>query len=64
LQEPVAVFSYGDKGKAQNVIVELSKNGKNLLAGTHFGQGETNINYVRTLFHISGCIARVFCAHV
>lgn len=29
LQNPVAVFSYGDRSKAQNVIVEIQHNGKN-----------------------------------
>ena len=33
LDNPIAVFSYGDSNKAQNIIVELSKNGKNFVVG-------------------------------
>jgi hypothetical protein len=51
LQEPVAVFGYGDRTKAQNVIVDLSRGNNNLLAGIHFGRGETKINDIRTLYH-------------
>lgn len=38
LQNPLAVFSYGDKTKAQNVIVELTHDGKNFVVGVHFNQ--------------------------
>jgi hypothetical protein len=43
IQEPVAVFSYGDKNKAQNVIVELQKDDKNFLVGVHFNQERNGI---------------------
>lgn len=33
LQEPVAVFAYGNKDKAQNVIVEIQRDGKNFVVG-------------------------------
>ena len=33
LQHPVAVFSYGNKEKAQNIIVEIQKDGKNFVVG-------------------------------
>ena len=38
LQNPIAVFEYGDKKKAQNAIVELTHNGKNFVVGVHFNQ--------------------------
>lgn len=38
LQHPMAVFVYGDKGKAQNVIVEIQHEGKNFVVGIHFNQ--------------------------
>ncbi len=28
INQPIAVFSYGDKNKAQNVIAEIERNGK------------------------------------
>ena len=33
LQHPLAVFEYGDKKKAQNIIVEIQKDGKNFVVG-------------------------------
>ena len=33
LQEPVAVFAYGNKEKAQNIIVEIQKDDKNFVVG-------------------------------
>ena len=33
LQHPLAIFAYGNKEKAQNVVVELEKNGKNFIVG-------------------------------
>jgi len=38
INSPIAVFSYGDKGKSQNVIAELQKEGKNFVVGIHFNQ--------------------------
>ena len=43
LQNPVAVFSYGDKEKAQNAIVELTHGGKNFVVGIHFNQTRRGI---------------------
>lgn len=43
LQEPVAVFAYGNKDKSQNVIAEIQKDGKNFLVGIHFNQSRRNI---------------------
>ena len=52
LQSPLAVFSYGDKSKAQNVIVELEKNGKKFVIGLHLNQIRKGIevNSIRGLF--------------
>ncbi len=52
LQEPVAVFSYGDKAKAQNVIAEIVRDGKNFVVGVHFNQvrGNTEVSSIRGLF--------------
>lgn len=43
LQEPIAVFTYGDKNKSQNVIVEIQKEGRNFLVGVHFNQERRGI---------------------
>lgn len=40
LQTPIAVFSYGDKSKSQNVIVGIQHGGKNFVVGIHFNQGK------------------------
>lgn len=52
LQSPVAVFEYGDKTKAQNVIVNIEKDGKNFLAGIHFNQDSRGyeVSDLRTLY--------------
>lgn len=52
LQNPLAVFSYGDKEKSQNVIVELKYNSKNFLIGVYFNQIHRNIviSDIRGLF--------------
>ena len=52
LQKPVAVFSYGDREKSQNVIVNLERDGKNFLAGIHFNQKSRGyeVSDMRTLF--------------
>ena len=52
LQNPIAVFSYGDGTKAQNVIVEIEHDGKNFLVGVHFNQSKrgVEINDIRGLF--------------
>ena len=43
LQNPIAVFAYGDKSKSQNVIVEIQRDGKNFLVGVHFNQAKNGI---------------------
>jgi hypothetical protein len=37
LREAVAVFKYGDSGKAQNLIIDVQKDKKNFLVGTKAG---------------------------
>ena len=52
LQHPIAVFSYGDKRKAQNIIVEVEHQGQNLLVGLSLNQEKDGIevNSIRGLF--------------
>lgn len=52
LQHPIAVFSYGDKRKAQNVIVEVEHQGQNLLVELSLNQEKDGIevNSIRGLF--------------
>ena len=52
LQHPIAIFSYGDKEKAQNVIVEVEHQGQNLLVGLSLNQKKDGIevNSIRGLF--------------
>ena len=54
LQNPLAVFSYGDKTKAQNIIVPLQKNGKNFIVGLSLnptvGGKALEINSIRNVF--------------
>lgn len=50
LQNPIAIFSYGDSTKAQNIIVEISHNNKNFLIGIHIMPDGLQINSIRGLF--------------
>ena len=54
LNDPVAVFTYGDKSKAQNVIVEIERAGKKFVVGVSFspvvGGGKLEINSIRGIF--------------
>ena len=54
LQNPLAVFSYGDKTKAQNIIVPLQKDGKNFIVGLSLnptvGGKVLEINSTRNVF--------------
>ena len=54
LQNPLAVFSYGDKTKAQNIIVPLQKDGKNFIVGLSLnptvGGKALEINSTRNVF--------------
>ena len=43
LNDPLAVFVYGKVNKAQNVIVELDRDGKKFLVGVHFNQERNGI---------------------
>jgi hypothetical protein len=50
--EPLPVFAYGDRAKAQNVIIEIQHDNKNFLVGIHFDQKYrgVKISDIRTLF--------------
>ena len=54
LQNPIAVFAYGDKAKAQNIIIPLQKDGKNFIVGLSLNptvNGKTlEINSIRNVF--------------
>ena len=54
LQTPLAVFAYGDKSKAQNIIVPLQKDGKNFIVGLSLnptvGGRRLEINSIRNVF--------------
>jgi len=43
INEPVAVFSYGEKQKAQNVIIDIKQGKNNYLIGIHFNQQHRGI---------------------
>ncbi|MBR1640610.1 MAG: hypothetical protein IJ688_14645 [Treponema sp.] len=53
LQNPVAVFEYGNGSKSQNVIVNLEKDGKNFLVGVFFNQRQRGyeVSDIRGLFN-------------
>ncbi len=38
IQEPIAIFKYGNPEKSQNLILEVQHEGKNYLVGVHFNQ--------------------------
>ena len=54
LQHPLALFSYGDKTKAQNIIVSLQKDGNNFIIGLSLnpsvGGHKLEINSIRNVF--------------
>jgi N12 class adenine-specific DNA methylase len=54
LQHPLAVFAYGDKSKAQNIIIPLQKDGKNFIVGLSLnpmvGGRKLEINSIRNVF--------------
>ncbi len=54
LQNPLAVFAYGDETKAQNIIVPLQKDGKNFIVGLSLnpvvGGRSLEINSIRNVF--------------
>lgn len=54
LQHPLAVFAYGNKSKAQNIIVPLQNDGKNFIVGLSLnpvvGGRKLEINSIRNVF--------------
>ena len=52
LQNPIAVFKYGEENKKRNVIIEIQKEDRNFLVGVHFDQNDNgNIaSHIRGLF--------------
>jgi len=52
INEPVAIFSYGEKQKAQNVIIDIKQGKNNYLIGVHFSQQRNNtlVSSIRGLF--------------
>ena len=52
INEPVAIFSYGDKEKAQNIITKIQQKGNNYLVAVHFNQDYRGIEVsdVRNVF--------------
>lgn len=52
IQNPIAVFEYGDRTKSQNIIVNIEKDGKNFLTGVHFNQSTRGyeVSDIRTLY--------------
>lgn len=54
IQHPLAVFAYGNKSKAQNIIVPLQKDGKNFIVGLSLnpvvGGRKLEINSIRNVF--------------
>jgi hypothetical protein len=54
IQTPLAVFSYGDKSKAVNIITETEHNGKKFLVGIFMspivGNQKLPVNSIRSIF--------------
>ena len=52
LQNPIAVFKYGEENKKRNVIIEIQKEDRNFLVGVHFDQKRHNtiVSDIRGLF--------------
>lgn len=52
IQTPIAVFRYGDKTKSENVIVGLTRDGKQFVVGVHFNQMRrgNEVSDIRGLF--------------
>ena len=54
LNEPLAIFTYGDKTKAQNIVVEIQSNDKNFVVGLALrpkvGGRVLEINSIRNVF--------------
>jgi hypothetical protein len=54
IQEPLAIFSYGDKSKAVNIITEIEHNGKKFLVGISMNPIVNHlkllVNSIRSIF--------------
>lgn len=52
LRKPIGIFEYGDKNKAQNIIVELQHGGKNFIVGLslNFTHDGLTVNSIRGLY--------------
>lgn len=52
LKDPVGVFAYGNKEKAQNIVIELQKNGKHFIVGLSlkFEHDGLMVNSIRGLY--------------
>lgn len=54
LQDPLAIFAYGDKTKAQNIIIPLQKGGRNFIVGLSLrpivNGSHLEINSIRNVF--------------
>lgn len=54
IHNPMAIFAYGDKNKAQNIIVEIQHEGKNFIVGLSIrpsvGGRVLDINSIRNVF--------------
>lgn len=53
LQKPIAVFAYGNKDKAQNIIVAIERDEKKFVVGIHFNQERKGlvVNDIRGIFN-------------
>lgn len=53
LQNPIAVFAYGNKDKAQNIIVAIERDEKKFVVGIHFNQERKGlvVNDIRGIFN-------------
>ena len=53
LQNPIAVFAYGNKDKAQNIIVAIERDKKKFVIGLHFNQERRGliVNDIRGIFN-------------
>ncbi len=54
INNPIAIFTYGDKSKAQNIVVEIQHEGKNFIVGLSIrpsvGGQVLDINSIRNVF--------------
>lgn len=54
LNNPIAIFAYGDKAKVQNIVIEIQSNNKNFVIGLALrpkvGGRVLEINSIRNVF--------------